>query len=107
MDVPVGKIATGDSASTVMRRYSFVAPADSWIEVYLIGMLWDYAQTGVWYKVGTLTEAECAEIFTRIWQSLGVDLATIGAIVPFAGGILPSGWLACDGSSYLRADYPS
>ena len=32
-------------------------------------------------------------------------MATTGVIVPFAGGILPSGWLPCDGRSLLRADY--
>ena len=68
-------------------------------------MLWDYTQRSTWYQVGTLTVDEVAEIFTRIWESFGVDVATIGAIVPFAGGILPSGWIPCDGRSLLRADY--
>jgi microcystin-dependent protein len=103
--LPEGKLPTGDSASTLLRRYSFVAPADDWIYQMLIGMLWDYSQESAWYKVGALTPAETAEIFTRIWETLGVDMATIGAIVPFGGGVLPSGWLVCDGSSLLRADY--
>jgi microcystin-dependent protein len=88
-----------------LRRYSFVAPADDWIFEMLIGMLWDYTQESAWYKVGALTVDQTTDIFTRIWETLGVDMATIGAIVPFAGGLLPSGWLVCDGSSLLRADY--
>lgn len=30
-----------------------------------------------------------------------------GMIVPFAGATTPANFLACDGSSYLRADYPN
>ena len=30
-----------------------------------------------------------------------------GAIFPFAGATAPGGYLTCDGSSYLRADYPA
>src|SRR5207237_550917 len=103
--LPPNKIATGSSASDFQTRYSFVAPNDDWIQEALIGMLWDYTQRSTWYQVGTLTVDEVAEIFTRIWESFGVDVATIGAIVPFAGGILPSGWIPCDGRSLLRADY--
>jgi microcystin-dependent protein len=52
-----------------------------------------------------LTVDEVAEIFTRIWESFGVDVATVGAIIPYAGGVLPVGWIPCDGRSLLRADY--
>ncbi|MCP4134098.1 MAG: tail fiber protein [bacterium] len=31
--------------------------------------------------------------------------APAGTIVPFGGGIIPDGWLLCDGSSKLRTDY--
>lgn len=30
-----------------------------------------------------------------------------GVYVPFAGATVPSGWLLCDGSSQLRADFPA
>ena len=33
-------------------------------------------------------------------------LAIAGAVMPYAGTVVPTGWLACDGASYLRADYP-
>ena len=69
-------------------------------------MLYDYSQVSTWYKVGTATPDEAAELFAAIWDSFGVDMATTGVIVPFGGGILPDGWLPCDGSSYARADYP-
>jgi microcystin-dependent protein len=27
-------------------------------------------------------------------------------VMPYAGTVAPAGWLACDGASYLRTDYP-
>jgi microcystin-dependent protein len=30
-----------------------------------------------------------------------------GIILPYGGATAPSGWLLCDGTSYLRADYPN
>lgn len=37
-----------------------------------------------------------------------VDLGSpAGIVAPFAGTSAPSGWLACDGSSVLRTDYPN
>lgn len=29
-----------------------------------------------------------------------------GAVIDYAGASAPSGWLLCDGASYLRSDYP-
>lgn len=103
--LPPDVIGTGPSVSATPARYSFVAPNDDWIQEFLIGLLWGYTQPEVWYPDGALTVDQCAEIFTQIWQSLGVDLATIGAIVPYAGGILPSGWIPCDGRSLDRTAY--
>ncbi|OPY95784.1 hypothetical protein A5906_07400 [Bradyrhizobium sacchari] len=30
-----------------------------------------------------------------------------GALMPFAGGAVPTGWLICEGQSVLRSDYPA
>lgn len=103
--LPPDKIGTGPSASVTPVRYSFVAPSDDWIQNLINGLLWGYTQSEVWYPAGALTVDECAEIFTRIWETLGVDMATTGAIIPYAGGILPSGWLVCNGASLDRATY--
>lgn len=34
------------------------------------------------------------------------ELMPIGAVLPFANGIVPDGWLHCDGSTKLRNSYP-
>lgn len=103
--LPPNVIATGDSASAARVRYSFIAPPDAWIFEAFLGMLYDYSQVGTWYQVGTATPADAAEIVAAAWATFGVDMATTGAIIPFAGFPLPIGWLACDGASYLRTDY--
>jgi microcystin-dependent protein len=69
------------------------------------GFFIDYTNAGSWEQVGTATAQDAADIMQRIFNTLGVDLATIGAIVPFAGGLLPTGWLPADGRSLVRADY--
>ena len=47
---------------------------------------------------GTL---DAARIF-----ALGVYLVPPGTIVTYISNTIPAGWLACDGSSYLRSQYP-
>jgi microcystin-dependent protein len=37
---------------------------------------------------------------------IGLGAVPIGGIIPFAGSTAPNGWLICDGSSILKADYP-
>jgi hypothetical protein len=55
-------------------------------------------------RVQTVTSA-------RTWSSWSsperdIRLAMIGMIAPFASTNLPEGWMACDGSSVLFADWP-
>ena len=38
---------------------------------------------------------------------LNMMVVPCGAVLPFAGSSIPSNWLLCDGSSLLRASYPS
>ena len=50
------------------------------------------------------------------WDAQGADglvvppqreeLMPIGAVLPFANGVIPDGWLPCDGTTRLRSAYP-
>jgi hypothetical protein len=40
---------------------------------------------------------------TGMWSEIGVP---IGSIHAFLGTVVPEGWLLCDGSSFILADYP-
>ena len=106
MVLPPNRIGTGNSLAGQQTRFSFVAPYDVWFIRAIFGFFADYTFPTVWYQEGTITPAEAAAAMSKVYTTLGVDVATIGAIIPFAGGILPSGWLVCDGSSLLRTDYP-
>lgn len=105
--LPPNVIGTGDTAVGFPQRFSFVAPPDHWIVEALVGMLYDYSQVETWYQVGTATPDDAAAYFAAVWNSFGVDMASTGVVVAYAGGILPFGWLPCDGTSYLRSDYPA
>ena len=41
---------------------------------------------------------------TNLWKS--VPRNPVGMITPYAGAVAPKGWLLCDGSEVLIADYP-
>ena len=107
VQLPLDKIPTGDSVSYPQTRYSFTAPSDAWIRYALEGMMSLYADSSTWVQVGSVTVEQAASIFGQLFLSFGVDMATTGAIVPFAGGVLPSGWIPCDGRSLAVVDYPS
>ena len=48
---------------------------------------------------GELTQA-AGSVVTAVYSD-----APVGAIVPFGGSTFPTGWLLCDGTELLRADY--
>jgi len=102
---PNNQIGTGNSVVGLRRRYSFLAYDDTWIQEALEGMMSLYATAETWTQIGTATPIEAAELFAATFLTFGVDMATTGVIVPFAGGILPDGWLPCDGRSLLIDDY--
>src|SRR6266446_602549 len=105
--IPFSQVPTGDTVSGQVARYSFIAPAELWVREALNGLISDYSSPTSWYKVGTATPEEAAAIFSQLFNTFGVDMATTGVIVPYAGGILPTDWLPCDGRSILRSAYPN
>lgn len=44
---------------------------------------------------------------TRNFQDVELAMVPAGAIVRFDGSNVPRGWLECDGSAVLRANYPA
>lgn len=105
--IPYSQVGTGDIAVGNLRRFSFLAYDDLWIIQALIGLISDYSDPGTWYQLGTATPDDAAAYFSKMFTTFGVDLATTGSIIPFAGGILPTGWLPCDGRSLAIVDYPN
>lgn len=105
--IPRNQVATGNAAAGNLRRFSFLSFDDFWIIEALLGLISDYSNPETWYQVGTATPEDAAALFSQMFETFGVDMATTGAIVPFGGGILPTGWIPCDGRDLLVVDYPN
>jgi len=102
-----GTLCTGNTVSVPLVRYSFFAPSDLWIKEAIFGMIWDLATADKWTLCGMITPAEAALAFTNLWESLKMDFMQVGAVILWAGPIPAGGALLyCDGTSYLRTDYP-
>ncbi|SFV00848.1 phage tail protein [Bradyrhizobium arachidis] len=50
--------------------------------------------------------ADAAVSFTKLAPDAN-QVIPAGALMPYAGGAAPTGWLLCNGQSLLRTDYPS
>ena len=72
------------------------------------------AQTGD-YNLDQISDGTTNKAFTATEKTklagiaAGADVSPVltGFIMPFGGTSAPTGWLACDGSSVLRASYPA
>lgn len=79
----------------------FIAP--------LTGALLSLAEAWNWEKYGALTPEETAEVY---WQMVneyldnGFSNCMIGVCFTYITENVPDGGLPCDGSTYLRVDYP-
>src|SRR5271166_628635 len=98
--LPPNKLGTGPSVLSPTVKYTFNAPGDTWILMFIQGLIYDYCFPEAWFPDYALTPQECATIFTNLWESLTVATPSIGYIVDFAGPTLPSNLLLCDGTNY-------
>lgn len=95
--------ATGD---TVCRRFSIpveLLPA-------VTGALEELTQKYNWQQFGTMTPTEAAaaalQVLNTYLTSEGECVSEISGVMHFYGSGPGDDWLICDGSSYLREDYP-
>lgn len=71
------------------------------------GALHELCQARNWEQFGDVTPDEISQAMLEMLSDLTEDNACmIGAIFPFIRNALPDNWLLCDGSGYLREDYP-
>lgn len=102
-----GTICTGDTLTSPLVRYEFFAPPDQWIQDALYGFFDDYTWPAKFTPCGEIGIDLAAATFSAILASLRKSIMQVGAVIAYAGSLPTDGSvLACDGSSYLRADYP-
>jgi len=99
----VGTESLAGSTSDELQRLRFML-------AYTLGTMYWYDQTGRNLGAGNLA-VQTADIVngavTPAKLASGFNALPTGSILPFAGSSSPSGFLFCDGSSYLRATYPT
>lgn len=81
-------------------------PVDLW--PYAVGALEPLTVEWSWEQFGDASIDELTQVFRALLAELvdGCGGMVVGTIIPHARETLPDGWLACDGSTYLRQDYP-
>jgi len=93
------------SAGYICRTLKIPNGEEFWAAVN--GVLLELTYASNWEEFGSLTPEQTAELFTSMFdyyrESRG---CLIGTIFAHALASAPIGSLPCDGSSFLRADYP-
>lgn len=105
---------TGNNAAagTICRRV--LIPADINLRAAVNGALTKLTEAHNWEQYGTLTPEQCADLMSAMYDAFLADdcdcpegaTQMIGTILPYATTAIPTGCLACDGTTYLKADYP-
>lgn len=100
---------TPDSIPTATICRRLVIPNELDIITAVNGAIDLLCQSGNWEPFGAITPDEIATAMQNMfWQYAETDAACmIGAVIPYATSTAPDGTLYCDGSTYLRADYPA
>jgi microcystin-dependent protein len=97
---------TPDDISPPFKCWRVEIPA-SFVPI-IQGMLLDLGFENQWEQVGTATPADCAqlgiEISNNFFECEG--MIPIGGLIPYTSQTQPADFLLCDGSQYLRVDYP-
>lgn len=103
---------TGDTLSPVTRYVRLTVPEDMWVVAMVRSLLLQQSEPEAWYPTQGVTQQDAAAAFAAIEESVIEDyqetagMLPPGTIVAYANYDPPDGWLACDGTEYLRADYP-
>jgi microcystin-dependent protein len=100
------QIPTGNTPPPGFRYYQFRIAAADWVVKAVMGQLIALNTPGAFFQVGTATPDDAAELLTRVYESVK-QVYPIGSIIAYGAGLpATTDILACDGASYLRADYP-
>ena len=96
-----------ENSQTVIGKYNSAIRSGSGTtaDPYTYSDAGDYA-----FIIGNGTDdttADRSNALTVDWDGNVIGQAMAGIIQMYAGATPPTGWLVCDGASYLRSDYPT
>ena len=98
---------TANSTPTNSICWRIYIPDDDIIFAAFLGQLLELSEAENWENIGGITEQESADIWDKIYDDFTHQSGCmIGTIQNYVNAIIPSNMLPCDGSQYLRVDYP-
>jgi len=99
---------TPDNVPNTKFCVRFFVPDDIYILAAFKGAILELTSPENWEQVGTKTPDEMAALFQTLYDdALKGSACMIGSLVHYVTVNPPSGVLACDGTQYLRVDYPN
>lgn len=97
---------TPDTVPAAARCLSIAIPDSvEWLSLFK-GALDSLTEPKAWKQIGAVTVEEAAAAAAAAYLTIGGDCNMIGEVVLGAFFTAPDRYLACDGSSYARVDYP-
>lgn len=99
---------TGDTLSGIPQNWNISTLSDQWVALALQWAIMQLTDPKNWVTNGFYTAADAAKYFSDVYLNMFITPNPTGSIMAYAGDILLLGTsaLPCDGTSYLRADYP-
>jgi microcystin-dependent protein len=95
----------GDNYATFVLTF----PDVIWFKSALMGALFELTYPNNWIERGDVAVSFAVEEAAQMIDEVKVSAFNpfpIGLILPFSSDVVPAGYLLCDGTSYLGADYP-
>lgn len=100
-----GKWLTPFNTPATTRCWRVVLPDDIDCLAAFKGAVDDLRFSSNWEQAGGITPEETADLFAIAFDTIQ-ECRLTGEIIAYATTNAPAGTLACDGSAYLRVDYP-
>lgn len=95
--------STDQAGNTLYSRYKYSADSQEWLFEYNLNNSSFTAEQWATINSGLTQQSVTNEIDEAIALAGKIPL---GMIAPFYRATAPSGWLACDGTTFSQADYP-
>ena len=99
---------TGDTLSGDLQNWNIQVLSDQWVTLALQWAVVQLTDPVNWVTNGFYTAADAAAYFSDVYLNMFITPNPIGSILIYGAdpALLGSTALLCDGSSYLKTDYP-